>query len=131
MNAIIVNPPPIVNAPTFRKYTPMSSRLLGSGTRAVPDQVGPAAFSHQGAESTTRIRADDSARTSTLGFFGWRNRRPVQPARIRIATMPSDVPADTRAAATPMAISVTVPAADLPSRYTANPKSARTTGPSP
>src|SRR5215467_8804392 len=131
MNAIIVRPPPIVKAPTLRKYAPMSSRLLGSGTRAVPDQAGPAAFSHQGAESTTRTSAEERARTGTVGFFGWRNRSPAHPARIRIATIPSDVAADARAAATAIAISATVPAVDLPSRYTASANRASTTGPNP
>src|SRR5262249_27144921 len=131
MNAIIVKPPPIVNAPTLRKYAPISTRLLGSGTRAVADVAAPEAFSHQGAERTTRTSADETALTRGPGFSGWSSNSPAQPARIRIATTPSDVTADAPAAATPMAISVTVLAADLPRRYTASPKRASTTGPSP
>src|SRR5262245_3297053 len=131
MNAIIVKPPPIVNAPTLRKYAPRSTRLLGSGVRAVPDQAGPDALSHQGAESTTSTMADATALSRRPGFFGWSSNNPAQLARIRIATIPSDVTAEAPAAATPIAISVTVLAADLPRRYTASPKRASTTGPSP
>src|SRR5262249_6586236 len=67
MNAIIVKPPPIVKAPTLRKYAPISTRLLGSGTRAVPDQAAPDVFSHQGADSTTRTTADATALTRSPG----------------------------------------------------------------
>src|SRR5215813_5280207 len=103
MNAIIVNPPPIVKAPTFRKYAPSSSKLLGFGTRSAADQARPDAFIHQGADSTTRTRADEISLTRSPGLFGCRSNRPAQPARIRIATIPSDVLADAAAAATPMA----------------------------
>src|SRR5262245_52499329 len=131
MNAIIVRPPPIVKAPTLRKYAPRSSRLVGSGTRLAANQAEPDTLSHQGTERTTRPSADEKAHTSGPGFFGWRSSRPAQPARTRIVTIPSGVAADTTAAATPIDTSVAVLAADFPRRYTASAKSASTTGPSP
>src|SRR5215470_7759783 len=131
MNAIIVRPPPIVNAPSVRKYVPRSSRLFGFEIRPAADHPNADVRSHQGAERTTRASIDENAHTGSAGFFGCRSSRPAHPARIKIATIPTDVPADARAAATPIAISVTVPAVDFPSRYTATAKSASTTGPNP
>src|SRR5215510_13188074 len=131
MNAIIVRPPPIVNAPRVRKYVPRSSKLFGFGIRPAAAQPNADVLSHQGAERMTRASVDENTHTGSPGFFGCRSSRPAQPARIRIATIPIDVPADARAAATPRTISVTVPAVDFPSRYTATAKSASTTGPNP
>src|SRR5262245_29231626 len=102
MNAIIVNPPPIVKAPTFRKYPPRSSKLWGLGTHSATDQAIRDAFSHQGAERTINTSTDERALTRSPGFFGCKSNTPAQPARIKIATIPSDVPADAAAAATPM-----------------------------
>src|SRR5262247_2603393 len=70
MKAIIVRPPPIVNAPTFRKYTPRSSKLFGSGIRPEADEAGAAVCSHQTVESTAAATAHASAGAARLGFFG-------------------------------------------------------------
>src|SRR5262249_10917561 len=127
----IVSPPPIVNAPSVRKYVPRSTRLFGFGVRPAADHPNADVRSHQGAERMTRASIDENTHTGSPGFFGCRSTRPAQPAKIRIAPIPMDVPADARAAATPIVISVSVPAVDFPSRYTATAKSASTTGPNP
>jgi len=49
MNAIIVRPPPMVKAPTFRKYAPSSARFCGSGIVASPT-VWAAVVSHHDIE---------------------------------------------------------------------------------
>src|SRR5262245_21995014 len=127
MNTIIVRPPPMVNAPTFRKYAQSSARLCGSGTPLTA--AGAAFVSHHDTEITPPQVSKEA--TTTNGLRGWKRTSPAAPARTRIATIPSGVETDATAAITAMPASDTVFAADRPSRYKATANRPTTTGPRP
>src|SRR5258705_9248246 len=128
MNAIIVSPPPIVKAPTLKKYVPSSHRLFGFGTRPAPAAEDAVAIHHD-AKRTARKTTDE--RITTLGVRGWKRNSPAAPARSRIATIPRGLHSEAAAATKPMIASGTVLAAVRPRRYTATAKRPRTTGPTP
>src|SRR5439155_9695097 len=116
MNAIIVSPPPIVNAPTLRKYRPRSSRLFGFGVHPAPAETDAGVDIHQAAESTTRKTTAAVVRARPTSFPRSNRKSPAAPARTRIATIPRRVVAEAAAAVMPMIASGTVLAAVLPRR---------------
>src|SRR6185436_3203576 len=128
MNAIIVRPPPIVKAPTLKKYLPSSHRLFGLGMWPAPTADDAVAIHHD-AERTMRKPTDE--RATTRGVRGWKRSSPAAPARSRIATIPRGLHTEAAAATNPMIASGTVLAAVRPRRYTATAKRARTMGPTP
>src|SRR6266850_4163217 len=70
MNAIMARPPPIVNAPTLRKYMPMSHKLFGSGFPPGATETDVDIRNHQAAASTARKSTDETTATSAPGLAG-------------------------------------------------------------
>src|SRR3989442_15242148 len=116
MKAIIVSPPPIVNAPTLRKYRPTSRRLFGFGVHPAPAETDAAVDAHQASDSTARKTSAAIVRTRARAFPREKTPSPATPARTRIATIPRRVVAAAPPATIPTIASDTPPAAALPRR---------------
>src|SRR5712691_5442510 len=116
MNAIIVNPPPIVNAPTERKYRPRSTRLAGFGVHAPRDESDSDVDAHHAIVRTARKSSAAIERARAADAPRWSRNTPAHPARIRIATIPMWVVTEAAAAARPTIASGTVRTAVLPRR---------------
>src|SRR5712692_6133604 len=101
MNAIIVNPPPIVNAPTVRKYRPRSTRLVGFGVQAPRDESDVDVDAHHAIVRTARKSSTAIERARVPTVLRWNRMTPAHPARIRIATIPMWVVTEAAAAARP------------------------------
>src|SRR3989442_1662243 len=116
MKAIIVSPPPIVNAPTLRKYRPTSRRLFGFGVHPAPAETDAAVDAHQASDSTARKTSAAIVRTRARAFPREKTPSPATPARTRIATIPRGGVAEAAAATMATSASGTLLAAVLPRR---------------
>src|SRR2546428_10930013 len=88
MKAIIVSPPPIVNAPTLRKYRPTSRRLFGFGVHPAPAETDAAVDAHPASDSTARQTSAAHVRTRARAFPREKAPSPATPAGPRTATIP-------------------------------------------